>query len=297
LVESLLQLFGKADVLLVEGQENYYSMKRQTWLLSYALYILYVLKPTGRTLGMEALGLQFHYDDDGKDPNTVLRRRRRGIVVGSLLISAITGWCMDRFVTIIHNDSTRRNNSNSNNNNNNGRSISTSQQQQQQSQGPQPNNNNSLRGNDRRRMHEQLRQQMLQRASTMTRGGGEEEEEEESNNNNNNTSIQEEHPTTEYFGGSPTDTVISSSSSTTVSQHFLVDSLHRFFKVLRTSSSFNCYYFVGKLITFFFPLILFVHSICFLSNFTSICKKVNFGRILSFRGTTRSYNDRWWREY
>lgn len=100
------------------------SIQKDTWFLSSFLYVLLVVVPSGRTLGMEACGLTV-----AVGPKTTSTRLAR------VLLLSISGlYALDRWVT------------------------------RTTTQTPSTNNRESLRGDERRQIHEQLRQQMMQRA-------------------------------------------------------------------------------------------------------------------------------------
>jgi hypothetical protein len=60
---------------------------KRSWYLSSILYVLLVVAPSGRTLGMQACGLKF--------PETTNRRR----LVGTLLALTIGGFGLDQFTS------------------------------------------------------------------------------------------------------------------------------------------------------------------------------------------------------
>jgi hypothetical protein len=104
-------------------------LEQDTWFLSSLLYTLLVVARTGKTLGMDALGLSF----------AASSRRRR--VVGALLLSTCSVYLLQRITTRTITTTTTT-----------AASATTSREGRE-----------SLRGEERRRYHETLRQQMLQR--------------------------------------------------------------------------------------------------------------------------------------
>lgn len=107
------------------------SIQEDTWFLSSILYVLLVVVPSGRTLGMEALGLTV-----AVGPKTSTTRLAK-----AMLLSISGMYALDRWTrTTPQNQSTN-------------------------------DDRESLRGDERRQIHERLRQQMIQRtggASTTT---------------------------------------------------------------------------------------------------------------------------------
>jgi len=130
-----------------------------TWLFSVTLYLLVSIR-TGRTLGMEALGLTFSDESFAKSVKaklTTLTKARlgRSIFASVLLMSAATGGLAWEYFTITNSTETPNNSSN----NNDGDDWDSQQQHQNQER---------LRGSERRLMHERLRRQMLERAANTT---------------------------------------------------------------------------------------------------------------------------------
>lgn len=136
---------------LLGGRQSHPSeqsaLERRTWLLSYLLYVLFVVAPSGRSLGMQLCGLNF--DDaasggggggfkDWRGASTTQRLR----FVGYLLMTAAAGFGLEYCASMrCHDDD-----------GNDGSSAAGRIRQER------------LRGNDRRQMHERLRRQMMERA-------------------------------------------------------------------------------------------------------------------------------------
>lgn len=118
-------------------------LRRRTWLLSYLLYILLVVVPSGRSLGLHLFNLSFKDAIEGDSgQGSVVTKRRRLYFVGKLLMTVLVGYGLDYCATMrLHDDG------------NNGDRAAADRIRQE-----------NLRGDDRRQMHEKLRRQMMERA-------------------------------------------------------------------------------------------------------------------------------------
>jgi len=157
LQQSLAALLERDESLAASrpgGQERKLELQRvrkqMTWMISCFLYIL-TSTTTGRTLGMEALGLRFFKssDDFGKtqsDEVSSTRLRSSLFACLSLLVTATVGLASEYF-SASDSRATPQNYSLNDND------VSNQQQNRERS-----------RGRERRLIHERLRQQMLERA-------------------------------------------------------------------------------------------------------------------------------------
>jgi len=150
-------------------EERRLVLKRRTWLMSYLLYALLVVIPDGKTLGMDALSLQYHLigQSNGNGTTAITTRINqlalRNRLMAMMLFTVGGGWVLDRLLVELKRRSTSRGNGASNNN----PSLT----------GPTPlsiassntnNNNEHLRGQDRREQFERLRRQMLERSNRLS---------------------------------------------------------------------------------------------------------------------------------
>jgi hypothetical protein len=163
LQQSLTVLFERKESLIASsvphGQERKRELQRVRkqiiWMISCILYTL-VSTTTGRTLGMEALGLTFATDNTTFSSTktrsyemTSTRLRRSLFVCLSLLLTAAGGLVSEYFLTDGFTESAA---------NNDFLDEGDSGNQQQQNQ-------ERSRGRERRLIHERLRRQMLERAA------------------------------------------------------------------------------------------------------------------------------------
>lgn len=156
--QSLAILFERNEALAASapcGQEQKRQLERVrkqiTWMISCILYVL-ISSTTGRTLGMEALGLEFTTDNTVSSRTKInemtrTRPRRSAIVCILLFLIRATGLLSEYFFTDNPAESLKRDFPDEG-------EFNDQQQYQERS-----------RGRERRMIHERLRRQMLGRAA------------------------------------------------------------------------------------------------------------------------------------
>ncbi|KAL3914051.1 MAG: hypothetical protein SGILL_006254, partial [Bacillariaceae sp.] len=131
---NFLQLVGAKNSDDDDRNSSSSSLQKQTWITSYALYVIFVVAPMGRTLGMQALGLTF--GGSGGELATNSNTQNRQNLARSMLAACGVAFAMECY------------------NYHYKRKHETSQQ-----------SSNGIQGRSRRELHERLRQQMLARAA------------------------------------------------------------------------------------------------------------------------------------